>query len=373
MPNTSENGHWNTPLHYAASVGNVYALNLLLRHGADVFAIDKYQSTALTVAARNGHLRVVKALINHGVPIECRNVDGYTAMALAVGRGHLDVVKLLDSASRFALAYTTVGGKNLASLAAIRGSPVATFRYLVSRGVNPQHCDRDGYCALNLARSNGELMSYLIQSRLVEPPRVPGLQEPKSPFARPAAENKIGLIKRLYLTLPLMQARTLIDRDGWVRGGALCEAAAANRVEAAEVLLALQADIEQDGSYFGTALMCAIACGKLDMTKLLVRRGAKLEYTDKNGTYRSGLLMSLPHPIITRWLLVGRFQDQKRLANDTFNSEAAFRPWSGKRPVGVVLKSWQRRRREESTFGFCVRLQQMRKQLLGKTISGELV
>ncbi|KAF4996358.1 hypothetical protein FDECE_12502 [Fusarium decemcellulare] len=306
MPDTSENGHWNTPLHYAASVGNVYALNLLLRHGADVFAIDKYQSTALTVAARNGHSRVVKALINHGIPIECRNVDGYTAMALAVGRGHLDVVKLLDSASRFALAYTTVSGKNLASLAAIRGSSVAIFRYLVSRGVNPQHCDRDGYCALNLTRSNGELMNYLIQSRLAEPPRVPGLHEPKSPFARPAAENRTGLIKRLYLTLPLMQARTLIDRDGWSRGSALCEAAAANSVEAAEALLALQADIEQDGSYFGTALMCAIACGKLDMTKLLVRRGAKLEYTDKNGTCRSGLLMSLPHPQIMRWLLVGR-------------------------------------------------------------------
>ncbi|KAJ3543855.1 hypothetical protein NM208_g3357 [Fusarium decemcellulare] len=372
-PDTSNNGHWNTPLHFAASVGNVYALDLLLRHGADVFAIDKYQNTALTVAARGGHLRVVKALIAHGAPIECRNADGYTAMAFAVARGHLHVVKLLDSASRFALAYTTVSGKNLASLAAIHGSPVAIFRYLVSRGVNPQHCDRDGYCALNLARSNGELINYLVQSRLAEPPRVPGLHEKKSPFARPAAESQIGLIKRLYLTLPLMQARALIDRDGWMRGSALCEAAASNSVEAAEVLLAFQADIEQDGSYFGTPLMCAIACGKLAMTKLLVRRGAKLEYMDKNETYRSGRLMSLPHPEITRWLLVGRFQDQKGLVNKAFNGEATFRPWSGKRAVGLVLNPCDQRRREESTFGFCVRLEKIRKQIMGKKVIGKLV
>ncbi|KAH7002610.1 ankyrin repeat-containing domain protein [Ilyonectria destructans] len=375
QPEISDDGEfWDTPLHHAASVGNLDALNLLIRNGADVDAIDKNQHTPLIVASLNDQLDAVRELLANGAAIECRDFEGDTAMASAVKKGHLGIVQLLDLKSGFSRHFMNLIGENLTSLARLGDSPVETFKYLISRGVDPQQHDRAGSCALSLALNHSKLRDYVIQSRLVVALRpAPNVCKPDNPLAQAAAKNAIKSLKRIYLSLPRVEAQLLLKRDGWSHGSPLCEAAVRNYTRVAELLLDLQANIEQDGSSFGTPLMCAIVCGKLEMVKLLTRRGANLEYTDENGTYRSGLLASLQHPKVTKWLLVGRYQDQNKLTNAASNDEATCIPWSGKRAVKVVLKSWQQHRWGESTVDFCIRLEQIKREFVGQRAVGELV
>lgn len=375
QPGKPDDGeYWDTPLHRAVSVGNLDALNLLISYGADIDAIDKNQQTPLIISSSNNQLDVVRELLANGATIECRDFRGDTAMSSAVKKGHLGIVQLLDLKSGFSRNFMNVIGENLVSLARLSDWPLETFKYLIARGVDPKQYDRDGSCAISLALNHSNLRDYVVQSRLVVALRpAPNVCKPDNPFSQAAAENEIKFLKRIYLSLPRVEAQILVNRDGRSHGSPLCEAAARNYTQVAELLLALQANIEQDGSSFGTPLMCAIACGKLEMVKLLARRGAKLEYTDENGTYRSGLLASLPHPKVTKWLLVGRFQDQNKLTNAASNDEVTVIPWSGIRAVRVVLRSWQQHRWDESTVDFCIRLGQIKREFAGRRAVGELV
>ncbi|KPM44161.1 hypothetical protein AK830_g2367 [Neonectria ditissima] len=368
----SDFGYWDTPLHRAARFGNLDALKLFIRNGADVDALDNNQSTPLIVASLENQLDIVRELLANGAMVECRDNNGCTAMARAVMAGHLGIVQLLDSRSRFSLRFMSIAGENLASLARLSDSPVETFKYLISRGVDPRQCDREGDCALGVALFS-ELRYYVVQSCLAAPQITPIVCKLSNPFTGAATDVSINFLKRMYLSLPRAEARMLIDTDDLCYGSPLCEVATRNHTQAAELLLSLGANIEQDGSSFGTPLMCAIACGKMDMVKLLVRRGAKLEYIDGDGTYRSGLVESLPHPEVTKWLLVRRYQDQNKLTNTSFNGEAVLKLWSGKRVLKVALKSWQQRRWDESTLDFCIRLKKIERGFFGQRVRGSLV
>jgi ankyrin repeat protein len=55
-----------TPLHYAASEGQIEIVELLLGKGADISSQDKTGNTPLWFAAAWGHLEVVKSLLDKG-------------------------------------------------------------------------------------------------------------------------------------------------------------------------------------------------------------------------------------------------------------------------------------------------------------------
>jgi ankyrin repeat protein len=99
-----------TPLMAAARTGRVDALQLLLSHGSFVNAADPFQEeTALMWAADEGHLEAVKTLLAAGADpnlkahvstiTERKNADhpsgGFTALMFAVRNGHTDVAEAL--------------------------------------------------------------------------------------------------------------------------------------------------------------------------------------------------------------------------------------------------------------------------------------
>jgi ankyrin repeat protein len=99
-----------TPLMAAARTGRVDAVKLLIAHGSFVNATDPFQEeTPLMWAAAEGHLEVVKALLAAGADpnlkghvstiTERKNADhpsgGFTALMFATRNGHEDVVKAL--------------------------------------------------------------------------------------------------------------------------------------------------------------------------------------------------------------------------------------------------------------------------------------
>lgn len=72
-----------TPLHSAASTGDLLMSAVLLSHGADPNARDGSGGTPLHTAAGVGHAELVKLLVRHGANGELRNDGGETPLDTA--------------------------------------------------------------------------------------------------------------------------------------------------------------------------------------------------------------------------------------------------------------------------------------------------
>ena len=82
-------------VHRASLHGDVEALQLLLRHNADVNARGKANCTPLHCASLRGHGDAVELLLDHGAAVDLQTADLDTPLCLASERGHLPVVQAL--------------------------------------------------------------------------------------------------------------------------------------------------------------------------------------------------------------------------------------------------------------------------------------
>src|SRR5260370_1420216 len=82
-----------TPLMYAASVGSVDAVKLLLAAGADAKVKNSFDATALMWGITN--LEKVRLLVDAGVDVNAVTGRGDTALHFAAGAGNVTMVKLL--------------------------------------------------------------------------------------------------------------------------------------------------------------------------------------------------------------------------------------------------------------------------------------
>ncbi len=84
----------DTPLIYAAKVGNFVAVKLLIGAKAQV-NLDNKGTTPLMAGAYNGKLDIVKLLVAAKADINAIDENGDTALILATKKGHYEIVKFL--------------------------------------------------------------------------------------------------------------------------------------------------------------------------------------------------------------------------------------------------------------------------------------
>ena len=86
-----------TPLSWAAGIGHVTTVEILLKRGADVNSRSKFGRTPLTWAAMWGREAVVKLLLQQeGIHVNTRDdYWNYTPLHYAAENGHEAVVRLL--------------------------------------------------------------------------------------------------------------------------------------------------------------------------------------------------------------------------------------------------------------------------------------
>ena len=84
-----------TLLHDVARAGNLEAMRLLMRYGADPDALTNWGATPLHLAAINGQDGAVDFLIGKGANLNLADDRGRTPLALAEGKGHTACANVL--------------------------------------------------------------------------------------------------------------------------------------------------------------------------------------------------------------------------------------------------------------------------------------
>lgn len=130
-----------TPLHYAATTGNIEVARVLVAHGADVNATNKsYLTRPLHLAALNGHTAMAKLLIDNGADINAQDAFG-APINMAAGRDMLILLlnNMADSETRNKDGFTPlhlVEDKEVAQILFSHGAKLDTKGY---QGRTPLH------------------------------------------------------------------------------------------------------------------------------------------------------------------------------------------------------------------------------------------
>jgi ankyrin repeat protein len=85
-----------TALHYAAVVGNLEIVKMLIERYAYIDAETPNKTTPLMLAARRGEMNLVQYLITEGADISLKNMLGWTAYDFAVESERRDIAALLQ-------------------------------------------------------------------------------------------------------------------------------------------------------------------------------------------------------------------------------------------------------------------------------------
>uniref|UniRef100_W5KY73 non-specific serine/threonine protein kinase n=1 Tax=Astyanax mexicanus TaxID=7994 RepID=W5KY73_ASTMX len=91
------NKHGTPPLLIAAGCGNVQIIDVLMRKGAEIQALDKSGANAIYYASRHGHVETLKYLHEKKCPLDVQDKSGETALHVAARYGNVDVVQYLCS------------------------------------------------------------------------------------------------------------------------------------------------------------------------------------------------------------------------------------------------------------------------------------
>ena len=118
----------NTPLHYAAASGFIECIELLIKHGADVHALNSWKITPIAIAMLNNHNGTVKRLLlEPNVDVNGKDEQGRTML----------MMNMMDVSDPSCIDFT---------------------KFLLEKGADPIMSDLHGNTPLNLAAAH--MFSY---------------------------------------------------------------------------------------------------------------------------------------------------------------------------------------------------------------------
>ena len=269
-----KNDAQETPLVWAARIGNDVIVRLLIEKGAAVDEATAFGQTPLSSAAGSGHEAVVKVLLNHFADCSTRDQAGFTPLVEAVLRGHEPVARQLLRAG------ATVGvqsdGVWMPLIEVARKGQPAMVRLLLDKDLVDR--ERYDYVSNTLIYACGTGEVPLVKLLLDEGAAVHSRDWlGVTPLMR-AAESGEEAVVRLLLD----NHASVHDQDG-VDETALHKAARNGNTAIVSILLRRGASVDQKGRYVQTPLSLAAGSGHEDAARLLLEKGADINSCDYKG------------------------------------------------------------------------------------------
>jgi ankyrin repeat protein len=144
-----------TALHSAVEINDAEAVDLLIRAGANVQAVNRYGVPPLTVACINGSAAMAERLLAAGAPPETALPEGETVLMTAARTGALAVVDLLIARGAGVNRQEQWKGQTALMWAAAQGHG-EVVRRLLTAGADVTARSRGGFTPLLFALRTGD-------------------------------------------------------------------------------------------------------------------------------------------------------------------------------------------------------------------------
>ena len=271
-----------TPLMLASCNDHLNIIKVLIEAGADVNSMDMKNQTALMKAATYGYVQSVQALVAAGADVNHTIPDGCSVLMCASSKGHVNCLHFLTQVEyivyfehypfrrpigshqdrerflkrrhcRRGMVHYSCPKKGLAS---IFDSNSKCIEFLVKAGADVNHCTDNGWTALHFSSLDGH----------------------------------VDIVRSLLSLEADVNARSAID---WTP---LIAAIVGNHCQCAEALIGAGADVNVTvhvwhSTYWGTktALRFALELNSIDIVKLLVHYGVRIDLFDIRSCASLGL------------------------------------------------------------------------------------
>ncbi|KAJ7627852.1 ankyrin repeat-containing domain protein [Mycena polygramma] len=260
--------HAPLPLHLCCKIDYAEGVEFLLKHGADVNAMDGVFS-ALQRAVSLGHTDVVRVLLEHGADVNAMGSESGSALQHAAKRGYVGTVRVLLEHGADVNAMGSESGSALQHAA--KCGYEGTVRVLLEHGADVNVVGGEFPSALQ----------YVAEYDFMDIVRV--LLEHGADVNAMCGE--IGSVLQWAARYGHVGAlRVLLDHCAEVNAikvhSALQYAARGGHVDTVRILLDHGADVNAAGE-FGSALQLAAAFGHLDVVRMFLNRGVDVDGVSK--------------------------------------------------------------------------------------------
>lgn len=363
-----------TPLHWAVAESCEEIIDLLIEFGADINALDNNQRTPLICAANINSVETFQKLVRAGADTSFYDAQDYTALVVAAQHGNLDMISNLENDNMFIDVTSRRGGTILHALNDSGIAAPKMFSHFLSKGADP-HRHGMSFCGPITGAFRHEpafvaLGVYMLNTGLLASVDKNDKGNPLSQLISHCGRD----LQLLKMTVRFLKSHNMcgrfLEHRNEVDATPLCNAAIAECMPGIDFLLGIGADINKEGCFQGSPLMAASHFGRLEAVKMLFRNGALTSYASEEGLYRNAFTAGRHHRRIIHWFLVGRFQDQNKLAQTSYESAEGLteRPWSGSGQIEWRLTGDMRQRRGESGLDYFCRVQRMKTEARGLVV-----
>ena len=233
-------------LHRAVIHDDLAQVRALLSAGADAKLANRYGVTPLTLAVSHGNVEIIRLLLDAGADANAVDPAAETMLMIASRVGSLEAVHvLLDRGAVVDARDKTY--QQTALMVAVRENHPAVVQLLIERGAD-----------VNARTRTGNTPQWVL------PNSVPGFG------------HGIGIVRG---GLPPRGSRQPISGSL----SPLLYAARDGRLEAAKLLLAAKANINQTDANAITPLIMAIVNNRVDVARFLIEQGADIQAADWYG------------------------------------------------------------------------------------------
>jgi ankyrin repeat protein len=258
----------DSPLHKAVQSQKLDTMELLLERGADVNIRNMYSSTPLHEAVHSGNLDIMRLLIDHGTNVNSPDYQGDSPLRKALRSQKPDVVELLLKGG------ANVNSRNIYNSTllheAVESGNINIVQLLLGHGADVNALDSFGDSSLHkaLRSQNNDFEEFLVN-------RATNANTPHNQYSMPPFHE---MQQGIYAM--------------------------------AQLLLGHGANVNARGRGHKTLLHLASLGGSLDVSRLLVERGADVDAQDDKFQTPFSMALALGHRKLARFLSNSRVPER---------------------------------------------------------------